>query len=64
MSRQYGKGNDKTPTKSGDEYDAVGPWKKYYCYLARPGVSKNIKRGMRRRARARAKRQIREQLDD
>lgn len=37
--------------KSGAEYDILGSWKRFYCYLARPGVKKSIKRAMNRRWR-------------
>ena len=34
-----------------EEYDAYTPWRKYYCYLARPGTVKKIKRRTHKRER-------------
>ena len=46
----------KQKLKSGDEYDVVGGWRKWYCYLQRAGAVKSIKKKMNRRARLEAKR--------
>ena len=45
------------PLKSGDEYDALTPARKFYCYLARSGVAKKIKRGYNKRFRKEGKRE-------
>ena len=37
--------------KGGDEYDALTSARKFYCYLARSGVAKKIKRGYNKRFR-------------
>ena len=37
---------------NGTEVDAFTGWKKYYCYLTRPGVRKWIKRHFWRKQRA------------
>ena len=50
--------------KGGDEWDVVGSWRKYYCYLQRSGVCKAIKAKMNRRERREAKQQLKEELDD
>lgn len=50
--------------KTGDEQDVHTPWRKLYCYLARPGVAKKLKRATNRRERREAKGWIKEQLDD
>ena len=41
--------------KGGDEFDALTSARKYYCYLARPGVAKKIKRKYNKRFRQEAK---------
>lgn len=41
---------------NGDEWDLL--WKKFYCYLARPGVSKGIKRRSHRKDRHAVKQRI------
>ena len=43
----------------GDEHNAFTGWRKFYCYLARPGVTASIKRTANRRDRMQAKRDIR-----
>ena len=48
----------KQTLKGGDEYDVVGGWRKWYCYLQRAGVTKSIKQKMNRRARHDAKRKL------
>lgn len=45
------------PPKSGDEHDVV-QFKRCYSYLHRPNSSARIKRGMRRRERRAARREI------
>ena len=37
--------------RGGDEYDALTSARKFYCYLARSGVAKKIKRGYNKRFR-------------
>lgn len=37
--------------KSGCEWDVIGSWRKYYCYLARPGIKKAIRKQLNRRIR-------------
>lgn len=49
--------------KSAAEYDVITKWKKYLCYLQRPGVSSGIKRQLRRRARHEAKLDIKNERD-
>ena len=39
------------PAKSADEVDAFGNWRKFLCYLGRPGVIKKIKRAYNKRVR-------------
>lgn len=47
--------------RSGSEQDAFSPyWRKLYCYLGRPSVISDIKRGYRRRERTRARQELRE----
>jgi hypothetical protein len=50
--------------KNGDEQDAYTFARKFYCYLARPGVVKKIKRRTHKRERKEAKRWIDEQRED
>lgn len=50
--------------KDGDEQDAYTIARKFYCYLARPGVVKKIKRKTHKRERREAKDWIKEQLED
>lgn len=45
------KKNPKIKTNEGDEYDAFGYGRKLYCYLARSGVAKRIKRKYNKRFR-------------
>lgn len=45
---------------TGDEYDAYTGWRKYLCYLQRPGVVKAIKRRTHKRERSDAKVEIRQ----
>jgi hypothetical protein len=42
-----------------DEYDTVTYWRRYLCYLARPGATDRIKRRMRRRERHDARHRLR-----
>ena len=51
-------------TKTGDEVDAYGKWRKYLSYLHRPGVVKSIKRRTHKRERREGVQEIREQLND
>jgi hypothetical protein len=44
------------PLKSGDEQDALTPWKKYLRW--RPGVRKKIKRNYNKRIRRKAKKEV------
>jgi len=45
----------------GGERDAFGRWgRRYLCYIGRPGVRSEIKRGYRQRERHQAKQEIRE----
>lgn len=46
----------------GDAYDRY--WRHLYCYLARPGVVKSIKRRTHRRERREGKAEIRAQVDE
>ena len=48
----------KQTLKGGDEYDLVGSWRRWYCYLRRAGVAKSIKKKMNKRARKEAKRKM------
>lgn len=65
MSSQSGSGdNGKEPAINGSEFDATTGWKKFYCYLARSGVSKNIKKAMRKRNRAKAKQELKRLIDE
>ena len=43
--------------RGGDEYDALTPARKFYCYLSRSGVAKKIKRGYNKRFRKEGKRE-------
>lgn len=42
-----------------DEYDTITGWRRYLCYLQRPGATDRIKRRMRRRERHTARHQLR-----
>ena len=48
----------KQKLKGGDEYDVVGSWRKWFCYLQRAGATKSIKKKMNKRARKEAKRKM------
>ena len=48
----------KQKLKGGDEFDVVGGWRRWYCYLQRAGAAKTIKKKMNKRARADAKRKM------
>jgi hypothetical protein len=50
------------PLKSGDEYDALTPWKRFYHF--KPGTRKEIKRGFRKRVRRFVRKMLRKQDDD
>lgn len=50
-------------TKDWAEQDAYTVWRHLYCYLARPGVVKSIKRRTHKRERREAVAAIREQLE-
>lgn len=43
-----------------DETDTFTRWRRLYCYLARAGVTSEIKRDYRRRARHKAKEETRD----
>lgn len=49
--------------KNADEQDAYTFARKFYCYLARPGVVKKIKKRTHKRERREAKKEIKDQLD-
>lgn len=59
--RMAGKGRRQV-LKGGEEYDLVFA-KKWFCYLARSGAAKAIKRQLNRRARRDAKKELREDLN-
>lgn len=59
MPRIEGMGRRKM--KSGDEYDALTKWRRYYAYLTRAGVVSSIKRKVRRRERREGKRDVENQ---
>ena len=42
----------------GDEFDVVGGWRKWYCYLQRAGACKSIKKKLNKRARREAKHKL------
>jgi hypothetical protein len=44
------------------EEDAYTSWRKFYCYLQRPGVVKAIKRSTHRRVRREGKAEIRREM--
>ena len=50
------------PLKSGDEYDALTPWKRFLHF--KPGTRKEIKRGFRKRVRKFVRKMLRKQDDD
>jgi hypothetical protein len=52
------KKNPKIPTNDGDEYDAFGYGRQMYCYLARSGVAKRIKRKYNKRFRKEGKKNL------
>lgn len=43
-----------------DEYDLLY-WRKYLCYMVRPGVTAGIKRRIRRRERREGKQELRKE---
>tara|TARA_B100000749_G_scaffold199392_1_gene155370 strand:- start:461 stop:637 length:177 start_codon:yes stop_codon:yes gene_type:complete len=45
----------KQKLKTGDEFDVVGGWRRWYCYLQRAGAVKAIKKQMNKRSRREAK---------
>lgn len=45
------------------EEDAYTVWRKWYCYLQRPGVVKSIKRNTHKRERREGKKEILDQQD-
>lgn len=47
------------PIVNGHEQDAYTGWRKYYCYLAKAGAVKFVKRQTHKRERAAAKRALR-----
>ncbi len=50
---------NRLPAKSGAEQDATSRTaRRYLCYLQRPGVTASIKRGIRRRERHEARREL------
>lgn len=49
---------NKEPPRTGAEHDWTSRWRRILCYCARAGVGKSIKRGMNKRARQRAKREL------
>ena len=48
----------KQKLKGGDEFDVVGGWRRWYCYLQRAGAVKAIKKKMNKRSRSDAKRKL------
>ena len=46
---------ERIPLKGGDEHDALTPARKWYKYLTRAGVAKNIKRKYNKRFRQQGK---------
>jgi hypothetical protein len=52
----------KRPIRGAAEEDTFTPWRRVYCYLARPGVTSKIKRGYRRGERHQAKAEIRREV--
>ncbi len=49
----------KRPVKKADEHDTVTGWRRYLCYLQRPGATDAVKRRLRRRERHVAKHRLR-----
>ena len=49
---------EREPAISCDEQDWCSDWRKVLCYCGRPGVGRNIKRTMSKRARRRMKREL------
>jgi hypothetical protein len=54
----------KRAIKTGDEQDAYTFARRFYCYLARPGVVKKIKKRTHKRERKEGKLEIEQQLKD
>lgn len=50
------------PMINGAEQDCFTRWRKWLCYLQRPGVAKKIKRGYNKRVRHKAKLKLREEI--
>ena len=46
------------PLKGADEYDALTKCRKFYCYLAKAGASKRIKKKYNKRFRKEGKKEI------
>lgn len=44
--------------RGAEEYDAFTRWRRWYCYLARPGVVAKVKRGANKRERATERRAL------
>jgi hypothetical protein len=49
----------KRPIRGAAEEDTFTPWRRLYCYLARPGVASKIKRAYRRQERHQARIEVR-----
>jgi len=49
------KKKERIPLKGGSEWDALTSARKYYCYLARAGVAKSIKKKYNKRFRQKGK---------
>ena len=47
-----------------EEQDAYTAWRHLYCYLAKPGAVKQVKRRTHRRERREGRAEIREQVQD
>ena len=54
------KKSPKIKMKGGAEYDALTSANQFYCYLARSGVAKSIKRGYNKRFRKEGKNEANE----
>ena len=48
----------RTKLSGGDEHDAFSRWRRWLCYLSRPGVVRAIKAKHNRRARRQAKEEL------
>lgn len=48
--------------RGGAEWDAFSPWRRFLCYLSRPGVTKAIKRQFKKRDRKLERQRIRDEL--